>query len=166
MFELPRLTLARGVSLALSTAFAFGRLAFGVRLALAGLFAFAFHCRWYCRLCFRWCFCSWWLGLVFVCVARVAIGVSISVSTGLTVSEASPSPSTNVHCHSLTSFDDFPRSRKLEQHGIWIGLIARSRCTNAEVQVRIGQDLLSLKSIFADDIWNLYFRLAATDKQS
>ena len=92
MFELARLTLARGVSLALSTAFALGRLAFGVRLALAGLFVFAFALPLVLPFVFPLVFLFLGgLGLLSFVLLELLLAFGLSLSTGLTVSEASPS---------------------------------------------------------------------------
>ena len=96
VFELPRLTLTRGVSSALSTAFALERLAFGVRLALAGLFAFAFAFAFALPLVLPFVYPLVFLflgglGLSSFVLLELVLAFRLSLSTGLTVSEASPS---------------------------------------------------------------------------
>ena len=65
-----------------------------------------------------------------------------------------------IHGHSLTCLDHLSRSRQLKDNCVGLRLIAGPVRADTKLQISFSQDLLCIKSIFADDIRNRHFRTA------
>jgi hypothetical protein len=60
----------------------------------------------------------------------------------------------------LPSLNNFTAARQLKKDGVRFDLIAGTCCANAEIEIGISEYFFGFKPIFADEVWDLYFRTA------